>query len=129
MNKESPIKRPRTFTDRESSPLSLPWVHILLALADGERHGYGIMQDVAERTAGHIKLWPATLYGAIRRMLAAGLIEEASPPRPPDSDDQRRKYYRLTDSGRRVLTRETGRLAELVETARQRDVLDTPNPL
>jgi DNA-binding PadR family transcriptional regulator len=109
--------------------LSLPWVHILLALAGGERHGYGIMQDVDGRTEGHVRLWPATLYGAIRRMLAAGLIEEASPPTRPDSDDQRRKYYRLTDSGRRVLARETERLAELVETARQRDVLDTPKPV
>ncbi len=88
------------------------------------------MRDVEERTTGHVKLWPATLYGAIKRMLAAGLIEEA-PAAPPrlDTDDQRRKYYRLTNPGRRVLAQETGRLAELVEIARQKDVLDTPEPV
>ncbi len=110
----------------ETSHLILPWVYILLALADGERHGYGVMRDVEERTSGHVKLWPATLYGAIKRMLSAGLIEEASQRPDPEMDDQRRKYYRLTDQGSAVLARETGRLAELVEIARQKDVLHTP---
>ena len=126
LHKERAIKRPRSFTDQESSPLSLPWVYILLALADVERHGYGIMRDVEERTDGHVNLWPATLYGAIKRMLAAGLIVESTPPTDAESADRRRKYYRLTDRGRTVLGEETGRLAELVEIARQKDVLQTP---
>jgi DNA-binding PadR family transcriptional regulator len=84
------------------------------------------MRDVEERTSGHVKLWPATLYGAIKRMLSAGLIEEASRRPDPDMDDQRRKYYRLTDQGSVILAQETGRLAELVEIARQKDVLNSP---
>ena len=108
--------------------MSLPWVYILLALADGERHGYGIMREVEERTGGKVNIWPATLYGAIKRMLAAGLIEAAPPPErsDPDTDDQRRRYYRLADRGREVLAGETARLAQIVELAREKQVLGTP---
>ncbi len=84
------------------------------------------MRDVEERTSGHVKLWPATLYGAIKRMLSAGLIEEVSQRPDPHMDDQRRKYYRLTDQGSTVLAQETRRLAELVEIARQKNVLHAP---
>ena len=84
------------------------------------------MRDVEERTSGHVKLWPATLYGAIKRMLSAGLIEGASQRPDPTMDDQRRKYYRLTDQGSTVLAQETRRLAELVEIARQKNVLHAP---
>ncbi len=108
--------------------MSLPWVYILLALADGERHGYGIMREVEERTGGTVNIWPATLYGAIKRMLAAGLIE-AAPERPdPELDDQRRRYYSLSDKGRDVLAGETARLAQIVELAREKDVLGAPKP-
>ena len=124
--KELPIKRPRSFTDEASSPLSLPWVYILLALADGERHGYGIMREVEARTGGQVNLWPATLYGAIKRMLAAGLIEQASDHADPAAADTRRKYYRLAERGRQVLANETARLAQIVEMAREKDVLQSP---
>ena len=109
--------------------MSLPWVYILLALADGERHGYGIMREVEERTDGKVNIWPATLYGAIKRMLAAGLIE-AAPERPdPELDDQRRRYYSLSDKGREVLAGETARLAQIVELAKEKDVLGTARPI
>jgi DNA-binding PadR family transcriptional regulator len=101
-------------------------VYILLALADGERHGYGIMREVEERTGGQVNLWPATLYGAIKRMLAAGLIEQTSARPDPASDDTRRKYYRLAERGRQVLAGETARLAQIVEMARDKDVLQSP---
>jgi len=87
-------------------PLKPQSFHILLSLAAGEQHGYGIMQDVLERTTGKVRLWPATLYGTIRRLMEAELIEE-SPRRPaPELDDARRRYYRLTPLGRRVLDAE-----------------------
>ncbi len=124
-----PIKRPRSFTDQASSPLSLPWVYILLSLADGQRHGYGIMREVEARTGGQVNLWPATLYGAIKRMLAAGLIEEASARPDPADDDTRRKYYRLAERGRQVLASETARLAQVVEMAREKKVLDSTRPV
>ena len=96
-------------------PLKPQWLHILLSLAGGEQHGYGIMQDVLERTVGKVRLWPATLYGSIKRLIEANLIEE-SPTRPaPELDDARRRYYRLTDLGRQVLNAECARLQELVD--------------
>lgn len=99
-------------------PLKSQWFHILLALASGEQHGYGIMQDVLDRTAGKVRLWPATLYGSIKRLMEADLIEE-SPRRPaPELDDARRRYYRLTPLGRRVLNAECDRLQNLVRAIR-----------
>lgn len=99
-------------------PLKSQWLHILLALASGEQHGYGIMQDVLDRTAGKVRLWPATLYGSIKRLMEADLIEE-SPRRPaPELDDARRRYYRLTPLGRRVLNAECDRLQDLVRAIR-----------
>lgn len=96
-------------------PLKPQWLHILLSLSGGEQHGYGIMQDVLERTMGKVRLWPATLYGSIRRLIESDLIEE-SPRRPaPELDDARRRYYRLTPLGRRVLDAECARLKELVD--------------
>jgi DNA-binding PadR family transcriptional regulator len=99
-------------------PLRANWFHILVSLADGERHGYGIMQEVLDRTAGELHLWPATLYGALRQLLEAGLIEEcdASDRRP--GDDSRRRYYRITSLGHRVLTAEIARLEGLLRAAR-----------
>ncbi len=95
-------------------PLKTNWFHILLSLAPDEQHGYGIMQDVSERTGGKLRLWPATLYGTIKRLIEAGLIEESDERPAPEFDDARRRYYKLTRLGKRVLDAETARLEELV---------------
>ncbi len=95
-------------------PLKPHWFHVLLSLADQEQHGYGIMQEVLERTGGKVRLWPATLYGTLKRLIDEELIEE-SPVRPAaELDDARRRYYRLTRLGRRVLAAESRRLEDLV---------------
>ena len=104
-------------------PLTQPVFHILLALAGGEKHGYAIMQEVDSITQAQFKLGPATLYSSIKRMLAAGLIEESDDRPDPELDDQRRRYYRLTDQGGRVLQAESKRLANLVALARARQVM------
>src|SRR5512135_3000347 len=87
-------------------PLKTQWFHILLSLAGGEQHGYGVMQEVLERTRGTVRLWPATLYGSIKRLMEADLIEESDARPAPELDDSRRRYYRLTPLGRRVLDAE-----------------------
>src|SRR5580698_807071 len=87
-------------------PLKTQWFHILLSLAGEEQHGYGIMQEVLERTTGKVRLWPATLYGSIKRLIEAGLIEESNSRPAPELDDARRRYYRLTALGRHVLDAE-----------------------
>jgi DNA-binding PadR family transcriptional regulator len=99
-------------------PLPVATFHILVALADQDRHGYAIMQDVAARTDGALKLSPGTLYGSIRRMLEDGLIVELSARQRPDEDDERRRYYRITPLGRVVAQAETARLATLLRQAR-----------
>jgi len=99
-------------------PLKSQWFHILLALASGEQHGYGIMQDVLERTGGKVRLWPATLYGSIKRLMEADLIAESNERPEPELDDPRRRYYRLTALGRRVLDAECERLQALVDAIR-----------
>lgn len=98
-------------------PLTSAVFHILLVLADGENHGYGIMQDVVKVSGGHIRMGPGTLYGSIKRMLDAGLIEETDAPVHDRTDDERRRYYKLTDFGERVVTAEAQRLAHLVNAA------------
>ena len=95
-------------------PLKTNWFHILLSLAAAEQHGYGIMQEVSERSGGKIRLWPATLYGTIKRLIEAELIEESDERPAPELDDARRRYYKLTRLGKRVLDAETERLEELV---------------
>ena len=105
---------------RDLLPLTPAALNILLAVADEERHGYGIMREVEERTGGKTRLGPGTLYGSIKRMLADGLIEESDERPDPALDDQRRRYYRITDFGRRVAGAEAERLSGLVETARAR---------
>jgi DNA-binding PadR family transcriptional regulator len=99
-------------------PLKVHWFHIMLSLAGGEQHGYGIMQEVLNRTIGKVRLWPATLYGSIKRLIEAGLIEESDERPAPELDDARRRYYRLTALGKRVLDAECERLQELVRTIR-----------
>jgi len=104
-------------------PLSPAVFHILLALADGERHGYGIMQEVKVRTEGRVRLMPGTLYGAIKRLLEQKLIEESEERPDPELDDERRRYYRLTEFGQRVLRAEVARLATLVRQAQVKQLL------
>jgi len=94
-------------------PLKPHWFHVLLSLADQEQHGYGIMQEVLERTDGKVHLWPATLYGTLKRLLECGLIDESAAP-SSEADHARRRYYRLTRLGRRVLAAESERLEDLV---------------
>jgi DNA-binding PadR family transcriptional regulator len=102
-------------TDAQSFlPLKPHWFHILLSLADQEQHGYGIMQEVLARTNDKVRLWPATLYGTLKRLIEADLIEESGDRPDAESDDARRRYYRLTRLGRRVLDAESRRLEELV---------------
>jgi DNA-binding PadR family transcriptional regulator len=101
-------------------PLTPAVFHILLALADGEKHGYGIMQEVAAITAGGMRMGPGTLYGTIKRMLDGGLIEESDERPDPALDDERRRYYRLTSFGERVAQAEAGRLAALLSVARSK---------
>jgi len=95
-------------------PLKPHWFHVLLSLADQEQHGYGIMQEVLERTGGKVRLWPTTLYGTLKRLLDEGLIEESDERPAPELDDARRRYYRLTKRGLRVLAAESERLEDLV---------------
>src|SRR5271154_230400 len=103
-------------------PLTPPVFHILVALADDERHGYGIMQDVARQTNDALQLGPGTLYGCIKRMLAAGLIEESEERPDPAIDDQRRRYYRMKPLGERTLRAETQRIASALAAAKSKKV-------
>jgi DNA-binding PadR family transcriptional regulator len=105
---------PNTPSVDQFLPLKTHWFHVLLSLADQEQHGYGIMQEVLDRTAGKVRLWPATLYGTLKRLIDEELIEESEERPAPELDDARRKYYRLTRLGRRVLAAESARLEELV---------------
>jgi len=95
-------------------PLKPHWFHVLLSLADQGQHGYGIMQEVLDRTGGKVRLWPATLYGTLKRLMDEELIEECTARPVPEQDDARRRYYRLTRLGRRVLAAESARLEDLV---------------
>ena len=101
-------------------PLQSAVFHILLALADEDRHGYAIIQDVAQRTDGAIRLSAGTLYRSIQRMLDDGLIVEPRERPAPEEDDERRRYYRLTALGEAVARAEARRLADLVRMARAR---------
>ena len=98
-------------------PLTPPVFHILLALAGEERHGYGIMQDVSQQTGGALQLGPGTLYGCLKRMLTAGLVEESGERPDAALDDERRRYYRMTELGRRTVRAEAQRLAGAVTVA------------
>ncbi|MEO6194775.1 MAG: PadR family transcriptional regulator [Thermoanaerobaculia bacterium] len=98
-------------------PLPFATFHILVALSDADRHGYAIMQEVAQRTGGRTKLNPGTLYTTIQRLLEKGLIVELSERQ--DEDDERRRYYRLTSSGKRVAQLELARLTEMVSLGRR----------
>jgi DNA-binding PadR family transcriptional regulator len=101
-------------------PLHNNWFHILLSLVGSEQHGYGIMQEVLDRTNGTVRIWPATLYGALQRMIASELIEESEERPAPELDDARRRYYRLTRLGRTVLDLECDRLRGMLRMAQRK---------
>jgi DNA-binding PadR family transcriptional regulator len=113
-------------TPEDLLPLTPPVFHILLALAEEERHGYGIMQDVAGQTNNALQLGPGTLYGCLKRMLTAGMVEESDVRPDPELDDERRRYYRMTELGQRVLRAEAQRLADAVTAAKARRLFDRP---
>jgi DNA-binding PadR family transcriptional regulator len=110
----------------EMAPLTPAVFHVLLALADGERHGYAIMLEVVESTGGRIKMGPGTLYGTIKRLLEARMIEESDERPDPDLDDERRRYYRLTGLGQRAVRIEALRYAEIAEVARRKRLIGKP---
>jgi len=101
-------------------PLKPHWFHVLLSLAGQEQHGYGIMQEVLERTGGKVRLWPATLYGTLKRLIDEDLIEQSDDRPSREVDDARRRYYRLSSLGRRVLAAESERLEDLVRILHSR---------
>ena len=107
-------------------PLTATVFHILVALAGEDRHGYGIIQDVAARTSGKLRLSPGTLYGSVKRMLEDGLICESDERPDPHLDDERRRYYQITALGRRAAQAEAVRLRDLVKLAEAR--FDLPEP-
>jgi DNA-binding PadR family transcriptional regulator len=104
-------------------PLTPAVFSILLALADGEKHGYAIMQEVQTDTGGAIRLGPGTLYGSIDRLEAARMVEESDARPAPAADDERRRYYRLTDFGRKVLEAEVARVRQTMVIARRKKVI------
>ena len=104
-------------------PLHRDTFHILVSLADRDRHGYAVMQDVLDRTDGALRLSPSSLYAAIRRLLEQGLIEELAERPDPAHDDERRRYYRLTSLGRAVAMAEARRLERLLGDARATGLL------
>jgi DNA-binding PadR family transcriptional regulator len=113
----------RNSSPQEFLPLTPPVFHILLALVGEERHGYGIMQDVARQTDGALQLGPGTLYGCLKRMLAAGLIEESDERPDPALDDERRRYYRLKPLGERAARAEAQRIATALAAAKSKRIL------
>jgi DNA-binding PadR family transcriptional regulator len=116
------MARRHTLEPYDFLPLTPAIAHILLALADEDRHGYAVMQEVERMTDGAVRMGPGTLYGTIKRMIASRLIEEAEERPDPAIDDERRRYYRATALGRAVLAAETDRMARLVGAARAKRV-------
>ena len=119
------MKRPKQMGDM--LPLTPAVFHILLALSDGERHGYALMQEVAADTGGSLQLGPGTLYGCLKRMLSARLVEESDERPDPELDDERRRYYRITTFGAGVLRAEADRLASAVSAARSKRLFSRKN--
>jgi DNA-binding PadR family transcriptional regulator len=121
------IKMAKSKTNPESMlPLTPAVFYVLLALASGERHGYAIMQEVDESTDGQIKMGPGTLYGTIKRLLEAQLIEESDERPDPHLDDERRRYYRLSGVGEQVVRAEAKRYADIVKLARGKKLISKP---
>ncbi|MDB4913756.1 MAG: PadR family transcriptional regulator [Gemmatimonadetes bacterium] len=117
-------KPPATGRSPESYlPLTPATFHILLALVDGERHGYAIMTEVVERSENTVRLGPGTLYGSLKRLLEEELVDESAERRDAESDDERRRYYRITKFGLSVARAEARRLESLVRTARRKKLI------
>src|SRR5437763_14667552 len=116
----------RRTESEEVPPLTPAVFHVLLALVDKERHGYAIMQEVTESTKGQIKMGPGTLYGTIKRLLEARMIEESEERPDPELDDERRRYYRLTAIGQRAVKAEALRYAAMAEVARRKRLIGKP---
>lgn len=110
-------------SSNERVALTPAMFQVLLALGDGEKHGYAILKDVEQQTAGEVRLSTGTLYAIIKRLLAEGIIEECRNRPPAEEDDQRRRYYRLTGEGRAVTVAEAARMEKLIATARQKHLL------
>lgn len=111
---------------QENPPLSPPVFYILLALADRERHGYAIMQEVERRTRDKVRLLPGSLYSTIKRMLQAGLIVECDAAEvDPDNEDERRRYYRITPAGREAARQEVDRMSTLIEIAGEKKLTES----
>jgi DNA-binding PadR family transcriptional regulator len=108
----------RSFDPEPYLPLTPAMFQVLVALADGEKHGYAIIKEVARRTDGKVRLSAGTLYSAVRRMLEQGLIEELRESPDPASADERRRYYAITALGRAVALAEARRVTELLTQAR-----------
>ena len=104
-------------------PLKPVVFQVLLSLSEGERHGYAIVQDIAERSSARLQLEPGNLYRVLQSMLDEALIEESDRRPAPDRDDERRRYYRVTPFGRRVASAEAARLSDIVADARARNLL------
>jgi len=109
-------------------PLTPAMFHVLLSLADGEKHGYAILKEVAERTGGKVHLSAGTLYGIIHRLLSEGLIHESDERPDAALDDERRRYYRLSELGRGVAVAEAERMEEMLAMARSKKLLKRPQP-
>jgi DNA-binding PadR family transcriptional regulator len=116
---------PRGYDTDRHLPMKPVAFQILLSLADGERHGYAVTQDIAGRTAARMRIEPGNLYRGLKAMLDAGLIEESERRPAPDLDDERRRYYRITPLGRRVASAETARLEALVLEAKGKRFIRT----
>lgn len=104
-------------------PLTPAMFHVLLSLADGEKHGYGILKEVSSRTEGKVELSTGTLYGIIKRLVNEGMIEMSETRPSPDEDDERRRYYRLTPFGLQVAMAEAERMEEIISVARAKNLL------
>ena len=110
------------------TPLTAAMFNVLLSLADGEKHGYGILKEVEEQTSGEVQLSTGTLYGIVKRLLSEGLIAEVR-HRLTEGDDQRRRYYRLTEEGREVAITEAHRMEKLLARARSKRLLKAFKPV
>lgn len=121
------MSRSREVAEKEEQlPLTPAMFHVLLALADGEKHGYAILKEVERRTDGKVRLSAGTLYGIIKRLNGEGWIVESNKRPAASLDDERRRYYRLTEQGRQVAVVEAKRLEELLEMARHKNLFAKP---
>ncbi len=109
-------------------PLTPAMLHVLIALADRERHGYAILKEIKRRTEGRVELSAGTLYGIIRRLYSNGIIEESDERPDPDLDDERRRYYRLTEFGRSVVTAEAERMEGVLRMVRAKNLMPGTKP-